>query len=94
MARRYPHIHPTRGFQHDPTLITGFELMRGHPTAPGFMDEDPTAATRHGLPSPGNGMPGIPRVRMAPESRGPGIPGNTPNGPTQPGVIYEGEAER
>jgi hypothetical protein len=53
--------------------------MRGHPTAPGPLDE--------AVPRVVDGR--TPRVRGNPLGHGPGIPGPTPTGPTQPGVIYD-----
>lgn len=74
-----------KGFQH-PDPPTGMDAMRGHPTSPG--PRDPQIA-RMGAESPGNGMPGVPRVRFRDGySHGPGIPGPTPTGPTQPGISY------
>lgn len=80
-----------RGFEH-PELLQGKEAMRGHPTAPGGRDP---FIPRRGLEGPGiNGQPGVPRLIPTRLSHGPGIPGPTPSGPTQPGVRYEGEPDQ
>lgn len=63
------------------------EAFMGHPTAPGPYEE---TVPRHGLPSPGNGSPGIPLARVG-RGRGPGIPGTTPTGPMQPGAGIQEE---
>lgn len=60
------------------------DLTGGHPTVPGDLDR---RVYRMGNPSPGNGMPGIPRTRTGPR-HGHGVPGNTPTGPHQPGAGY------
>jgi hypothetical protein len=80
----WPALGPVRRDDSNERDLTG-----GHPTVPGDLDR---TVYRHGLPSPGNGMPGIPRVRHG-RRHGPGIPGMTPTGPTQPGVTYDGERE-
>ena len=85
--RDSPDFDPLRGFKHGEPL-TGKEAMRGHPTAPGPRD---AFRNRVGLESPGNGVPGLPRLIMGPMSHGPGIPGQSPAGPTQPDVLYNGK---
>jgi len=83
----YRPFDPLRGFEHlEPP--NGKEAMRGHPTAPGPRD---AFRNRVGLPSPGNGVPGLPRLIMGPMSHGPGIPGQAPSGPIQPEVNYNGQ---
>jgi hypothetical protein len=64
------------------------DLMRGHPTAPGPRD---SKTPRVGAQEHVDGRPGRPRLTMDPYSWGPGIPGDTPAGPMQPGTRYEGE---
>lgn len=67
-------------------FLRSHEAWRGHPTAPGLNEEQ---IVRTGAPSPGNGVPGRPRVQPTPGSQGPGLPGPTPTGPLQPGVFYD-----
>lgn len=75
------------GFEH-PDPPTGLDAMRGHPTSPGPREEQ---IVRRGIKSDGvDGEPGVPRLRPTPYSQGPGIPGNSPAGPMQPGIEYEG----
>lgn len=62
------------------------EAFHGHPTAPGF--NDPQILRMGVSETPGNGVPGVPRLRPRPESKGPGIPGPTPSGPTQRNPNY------
>jgi hypothetical protein len=65
------------------------DLTGGHPTVTGDLDKN---IVRAGGPSPGNGVPGVPRVHPGPR-HGPGMPGPTPSGPMSPGVIYDGSEE-
>jgi len=62
------------------------QKYRGHPTVSGPRDE---YTKRRGRESPGNGQPGFPVPNIPPDSHGPGIPGNTPTGPMQPGAGIE-----
>jgi hypothetical protein len=62
------------------------EARHGHPTAPGFRD---SKGVRPGDPTTTlDGVPGVPRLRMRPESSTFGIPGQTPAGPIQRNVNY------
>lgn len=63
------------------------DAMRGHPTAPGPPDD--SGGPRRGRASPGNGVPGIPKMLTSKTNRGPGIPGTSPTGPMQPGAGYD-----
>jgi hypothetical protein len=69
------------------------DLIGGHPTAAGSLDRDTTYPP---LPADdtnrGSGRPGRPKYRrLAPMhgKMGGMLPGNTPNGPQQPGVDYD-----
>lgn len=73
-----------------PLTPAQLQTYRGHPTASGPNEE---YVARRGGPSPGNGQPGVPRLQPRPESKGPGVPGQTPAGPLQPGVFYDNEDE-
>jgi hypothetical protein len=61
------------------------EARHGHPSAPGFRDP---ITVRKGTATTMDGVPGVPRLRMRPESSTFGIPGQTPAGPTQRNVNY------
>lgn len=69
------------------------DLIGGHPTAAGALDRDrgyphlPTDDTNRG-----SGVPGRPKYKaLAPRhgKMGGMLPGNTTNGPQQPGVEYD-----
>ena len=59
------------------------EFMLGHPTAPGLRDE---YQLRMGAPSPGNGMPGVPKI-LPGRFGTPGFPGQN-GAPVQEGSMY------
>lgn len=82
--------NPWPQIEREPLDMTAEELATGHPSAPGYREiSDP----RHGRPSPGNGQPGIPKIR--PGRRGQkGFPANSGGGfPVQPDIFYDGEFE-
>ena len=90
----FPHLgpFPPQGPIRDTTL-NDLDPVGGHPTAPGALDRD-DAYPR--LPTYdrgfGNGIAGRPRYkRLAPTHGKAGgmLPGNTTNGPQQPGVEYD-----
>jgi hypothetical protein len=64
----------------------------GHPTAPGALDKDDRYPRLPVTMTPGNGVPGRPRYKRLADRHGKMggmLPGNTPNGPQQPGVEYD-----
>jgi hypothetical protein len=94
VARLYPYVHSTRGFQHDDDPLPSNERLRGHPTAPGGRDEsEPPRFPIVDASTIKDGGPGVPRVTPGRLSQGPGTPGNTPTGPKQPKTLYNGKTE-
>lgn len=84
--------YPVQGPMRD-TKITDLDLIGGHATAPGALDRDDNYPRLPTFPdSPGNGVAGRPRYRQLSPTHGKMggmLPGNTPNGPQQPGVEYD-----
>jgi hypothetical protein len=87
MPAGWPALGPI--FKDDPNN----DLIGGHPTSAGALDRDDRYPK---LPADdsnqGSGRPGRPKYRkLAPTHGKVGgmLPGNTPNGPQQPGVDYD-----